>query len=438
MGFSCLAFLIGFKFFKKFYAGHHLNRQWIKQVPDILVVVLISVILSFQLDFKGKGISTLGVFDNKLPVPKLPSISFAQIMRLLPDILMITLVGFIESQTVTRTFGAKNGYYPSGDRELFALGSCNLLGSFFGSYVTFGSLPRSRILATSGGKTTLAGPLAACIVLVLATNMGDLLKYLPKATLAAVVMNAGINLIEYHEIFFLFKVKSLLDIFMFLLTFGITLFISIDFGILLCIALSVLFTLRKTTSVKLGLLGRITYSIPHPKIRNQLQIKQKFVDIQDYPDAELLPGFLCLSLKTSLEFYNASRLRRRIEMLLQVGVESMSKEYSDTDSEKLSDLLYHGSKQDRLFVNSIKSHHAPRAIILDFNQCDEIDISAAHVLLKIIHSLHKQNCAVMFTSLRPALRDLLDRSGVSKALGIKNYFENVEDAVYASRNVEIV
>ena len=439
LGFSCLGVLIGFKFFKKFYAGHHDHRQWIKKIPDILVIVMISVILSYYLDFAKLGIATLGVFDNTLPLPKIPSFTFAQINRLTPDILVITLVGFIESQTVTRTFGLKNGYYPSGDRELFALGSCNLLGSVFGSYVTFGSLPRSRILATSGGKSTLAGPLAALLVFVLATNVGSMLKLLPKATLGAVVMNAGINLIEYHEIFFLFKVKSIMEIIMLLLTFGITLFISIDFGILLCIALSVLFTLRKTTSVKVALLGRITYAVSHSEDSKILQTKQKFVDVQDYPDAELLPGFLCLALKTSLEFYNASRLRRRIEMLLQVGVETMSKENSESASERtLSELMNHGSKQDRLFVHSIHSDLAPRNIIIDFNQCDEIDISAAHVLLKIIHSLKKQNCIVKFTGLRPLLKTLLDRSGVSVALGQDNYHESVKDAVDASKSVSVV
>jgi MFS superfamily sulfate permease-like transporter len=123
-------------------------------------------------------------------------------------------------------------------------------------------------------------------------------------------------------------------------------------------------------------------------------------------------------------------------MLLQVGVESMSKDSSDTLT-KL-ELMNSGSKQDRLFVNSIQSRHAPRIFILDFNQCDEIDIAAAHVLLKIIHSLHKQKCMVLFTSLRPALRTLLDKSGVSEALGESHYFESVEDGALANRDVTII
>ena len=44
----------------------------------------------------------------------------------------------------------------------------------------------------------------------------------------------------------------------------------------------------------------------------------------------------------------------------------------------------------------------------------------------------------MFTGLRPGLKTLLDKSGVSEGLGQKNYFETVEDGVYASRDVTIV
>jgi MFS superfamily sulfate permease-like transporter len=50
------------------------------------------------LDFHGIGIKTLGVFDNQLPIPNLPKVeSFEMVQRLFSSVVLITLVGFIES-----------------------------------------------------------------------------------------------------------------------------------------------------------------------------------------------------------------------------------------------------------------------------------------------------------------------------------------------------
>lgn len=112
---STLGLLIFWKFFIK-----RVKTAWIKRLPIILIVVVLSIILSVTIGFQEHGIKTLGEFDNSIPSPGAPPLSYARITRLLPDALVIVIVGFIESQTVTRTFGLKNGYFPNADRELFA------------------------------------------------------------------------------------------------------------------------------------------------------------------------------------------------------------------------------------------------------------------------------------------------------------------------------
>lgn len=123
------------------------------------------------------------------------------------------MVGFIESMTVTRTFGLKNEYFPDANSELFALGMSNLVGSFLGCYPTFGSLPRSRVLYNSGGQTVLVGAMAGMFVLFLVIALKSVLQYLPLTVLAAVVFAAAINLIEYGEIFYLIRMNVSLNIY---------------------------------------------------------------------------------------------------------------------------------------------------------------------------------------------------------------------------------
>lgn len=212
LGFTSLVFLILHKFWIK-----RVKNPYLKKTPVILILVIISITLSASINFQGVGIKILGDFNNQLLAPSAPEITFERLVRMIPDALMITIVGFIESQTVTRTFGLKNDYFPESNRELFALGSlnfslyivgaANIFGSFFACYPTFGSLPRSRILYNSGGQTVLAGGIAGVFVFILIMSLKTLLKFLPLSVLGAVVFMAAINLIEYSEIFYLLQMK---------------------------------------------------------------------------------------------------------------------------------------------------------------------------------------------------------------------------------------
>lgn len=177
VGISNAVFLIGLQQLKRYCNVLAAQRpKWtipkshplllIQKIPEVLILVLFMLILSYSCSFSSYyKIRTLGIFDNKLRMPMLPEIVDGQISRLTFPAIMITLTGFIESSSVTRAFGYKKNYFPSVNRELFAFGAANALPAFFGSYVTFGSLPRSRILFNAGGKTVLVGFMASFIVL---------------------------------------------------------------------------------------------------------------------------------------------------------------------------------------------------------------------------------------------------------------------------------
>ena len=89
--------------------------------------------------------------------------------------------------------------------ELLSFGVMNTVGSFFGIYPTFGSLPRSRVLANSLGRTTLVNAMAGVGVLLSMMYLEGILRYLPKATLGSIVFVAAVGLIEVKEIAFVFK-----------------------------------------------------------------------------------------------------------------------------------------------------------------------------------------------------------------------------------------
>jgi MFS superfamily sulfate permease-like transporter len=92
-------------------------------------------------------------------------------------------------------------------------------------------------------------------VLVMFSACASVIRYLPKATLAAILFNAAIGLIEVHEIGFMLRLKSLQEILLFLATWGMCFFVSIGQGILLCLLFASFLIIRRSTFLHAVLLG---------------------------------------------------------------------------------------------------------------------------------------------------------------------------------------
>ncbi|KAJ3203761.1 Solute carrier 26, partial [Dinochytrium kinnereticum] len=352
-----IVFLLSFREFKKRFKGNRI----LARIPEILILVVVMIIVSFTVDLESKGVHILGEFENRIRKPTVPPFKRDLIGRLIQPAITIVLVGYIECQTVTRDFGLRFGYFPSGDQELFALGVTNVVTSFLGGYPTFGSLPRSRIMASAGAKTTLASAMSGLFVLIFFLTLVPALQFLPRATLASIVFVAALGLIETREIGFVFRLRAWTEIAMFLATYVITLVFSISVGILLCLGLSALLIVKRTTITSMSVMGRVSHhhllvpsgpsgkqprsfdglssrhspfvstgvvsadNISVDRKKDQLPnepqnppaAKPTFVNIDEHPDAELLDGVILLRVDVPLLFYNSGQARRSIEAVLQ-------------------------------------------------------------------------------------------------------------------------
>ncbi|KAJ3117829.1 Solute carrier 26 [Phlyctochytrium bullatum] len=254
-------FLLGFRELKKRQKGNKI----LSRIPEILILVVAMILVSSLCDLEKQGVAILGEGENRIRKPSVPPVKRELIGRLIQPAITIVLVGYIECQTVTRDFGLRYGYFPSGDQELFALGVTNVVTSFLGGYPTFGSLPRSRIMASAGARTTLASFMSGLFVLVFFLTLVPALQFLPRATLASIVFVAALGLIETKEIAFLFRLRAWTEMAMFAATFVITLVFSISTGILLCLGLSALLIVKRTTTTSMSVMGRVSHHYMLPE-----------------------------------------------------------------------------------------------------------------------------------------------------------------------------
>ncbi|KAI8916528.1 sulfate transporter family-domain-containing protein [Powellomyces hirtus] len=398
VGLSAVAFM----FIMKYVKGKT-TISWLKAFPEIVILVVVMIGLSAATNFQKLGIRTLGKFDNQFPTPGIPPLSMERIQRLMTGALIQTVVGFVESMAVSKDLGMQYGYNPKPNQELFALGAANVIGSMVGCFVSMGSLPRSKILADSGGRTNVASLWTAVWVTVFVFSAGPILKFLPLPTLAGFVAAAALNLIHVHEIVFVFKAKSWGEIVGMLGAFGATFFWNIEMGALIVLFVASILIVRRSVGVNMAIMGRVDMA-------GDEGAAKRFLDIRDHTDATLLDNVLVLGVKSPLVFFNSGNISVTVDRLLKAQA-------------ALEDGSGYAKKAGQ------------QTIIFDMENCPSVDAAAAFLLLENIHTFQKQKIRVMFSALNPVQRSLFDTSGITVAVGPENMFRYLDEAAASATKI---
>ncbi|KAI9353764.1 sulfate transporter family-domain-containing protein [Obelidium mucronatum] len=478
-----VAFLLIFRRFKKMY-GH--KSVFLKKAPEILILVVVMISLSAGLDLHGNyKVNILGTFNSQIPTPAVPILNGDLVNVLIQPAIIVLLVGFIESQTVTKKFGLNHGYYPSGDQEMFAFGVINIASSFFGGYPVFGSLPRSRILANTGGRTTLANSMAAIIVLIATLTLGPVLKFLPKTTLASIVFVAALGLIELKEIGFVLRLRSWAEIGMFIVTWMLTIFFAISTGLLVCLGFSALLIVRNTAEAAITVIGRVhrevrnntpfidddevpapapilsgsTLAVPLLNVAHKPTVASEpiieFQDVVNQPYAELLEGVVMLRFLSRLMFYNIGQVRREMRDLIHAEVVTLIERKQKRDAATMGlrnsastfiiedagppatsglydiddhDMHHWWSRKQKSAAEVEDDRKLFHTLVLDFKGCADMDASAAFILHKIFHSFELHDIRVVICGLKGSQAKLFKDAGWYDSMKA-DIFDHIEEAV---------
>ncbi|XP_052395509.1 sodium-independent sulfate anion transporter isoform X1 [Carassius gibelio] len=142
---------------------------------------------------------------------------------------VIPLMGVLESIAIAKAFSSKNNYRIDANQELFAIGLTNIMGSFVSAYPVTGSFGRTAVNSQTGVCSPAGGIVTGVIVLLSLAFLMPLFFYIPKASLAAVIICAVSPMIDFRVPVQLWRVKRL-DLLPFLVTFGVS-FWEVQYGI---------------------------------------------------------------------------------------------------------------------------------------------------------------------------------------------------------------
>lgn len=160
------------------------------------------------------------------------------------SIVSVPLVSIIEAVAIAKSFNKAKVVDVT--QEMMALGLCNIASSFVSSIPITGSFTRSAVNHASGVKTTASGIYTGAVVLLSLKLLTSTFYFIPKTSLAAVIIAAMFTMMEIKKVIEIYRTKRM-ELLPFVGTFLVSLWQGLEYGILVGVSINILFTLFNTS-----------------------------------------------------------------------------------------------------------------------------------------------------------------------------------------------
>ncbi len=359
-------------------------RKVAPRLPGALVVVVGALILSALFNLGDRGVELVGDVPRGLPSVMVPSFDLIRDHAGLIGLasLAIVMIGFSQTAGDARHFAAKHGYRIDVNQESFAQGMANAGSGFVQGIPVTTSLSASSLNDSAGAKSQVASLVTGGAVVLTLVVLAPVFSELPKAVLGAVIIEAVVTgMMDIPELRRLSVVKRS-DFWIAIAAMLGVIFAGVLAGVLIGVCLSLFWLLRVVTSPPILPLGRASGT-------------HVFRDLENHPDDEEVDGVLALRLEGALFFVTADSLEDRIQHLVQ------------------------------------ETEPQTQVVILDFQSVNFIDSQGAEKLDQINSYLESNGIVLKLARVKPRVRAVLDRDGVTLRLGDGNLHLDVNEAVNA-------
>ena len=335
-----------------------LGRRWKPTFPGVLVIVVAAAALSWALGFEAGGGAVVGALPQGLPAPYLPPWPGWQLLgQLLLPTLVVTLVSFLETAASAKVDSQRKGERWDQDQDLIGQGLAKIASGLCGAFATSSSFSRSALNLYAGAQTGWATVVSVAVVLLALLLFTPVLRFVPQAVLAAIVVAAVLGLIKPREFLRLWRV-SRVETVIAALTFAVTLAAApaLYWGVL--------------TGVLMAL-SLFLYQRLHPRIIEVgLHADGSLRDRHLWQLAPLAPRTLALRLDAALDFASAGQFERHMT------------EY-------------------------LAEHPTTRHVCLFAQPINRIDATGAEVFARVLGQLHERRVTLLIVGLKlPAERVL--------------------------------
>ncbi|XP_051275855.1 sulfate transporter [Dicentrarchus labrax] len=267
-------------------------------IPFELFVVIIATLAShfghFNTDY-GSGVA--GDIPTGFLPPQLPM--WTLIPNVAVDAFSIAIVGFAITVSLSEMFAKKHGYTVDANQEMYAIGFCNILPSFFRCFTTSAALTKTLVKESTGCQTQVSGLVSALVLLLVLLVIAPLFYSLQKCVLAVIiVVNLRGALRKFMDIPRMWRVNHV-DASIWVITMATSALVNTELGLLVGVLVSALCVLGRTQKAQVLELGRAT-------------TREHYEDLLSYRGLGTHPGVAVFRYEAPIYYANQSLFKKSL------------------------------------------------------------------------------------------------------------------------------
>lgn len=338
--------------------------------------------------------------------PKLPRTD------LIPEISGRSIAVFvgaaIEHTAIARAFAVKNKYTTDQSQELCYFGVTNFFNSFFHSMGVGGAMSRTAVNSACGVKSPLSGVFTMAVVLVCIYELVGTLYWIPKATLAAIIITAVWGLISPPSTFYAYWRTSLADFISSMLALWVTLFVSSEIGIGCSVGFNIVYALLRQVFSGVSTAGGNLES--RPELATELD--GSLTALPNLP-----PETRVFQFNESLFFPNAFRSTSKVLDNIKTYHSPVYNGTHGPETERNWSVVgekHVASLRKKAGISDPSSLPPISVVILDFGRVNHIDTTAMTHLKNLkaeVLGYGGENTEIRFVGMSPYVRERFERAG---------------------------
>lgn len=272
------------------------------RLPAALLAAGAATFAVLWFDLDPAALPVIGAFPVAWPKFAPPDGGVEQIFRLVGLAVLLTLVIMVQSAAVSRAYGAPDGASDI-NRDFLGLGAGGLLAGLFGAFPVNSSPPRTAMVEATGGRTQLAGLIAAAALALLAAYGESFLSHTPEASLAAILLFIAGRIFRLRDMRDIFR-RSRPEFLLMAVTAAAVVLLPVQMGVALAIILSLIHGVWSTTETDLQTFERLPgETVWWPR--------------NPTCPGETLDGVAVVGFQAPLSYLNADRFRMQLQAVAQ-------------------------------------------------------------------------------------------------------------------------
>lgn len=225
-----------------------ITRKINRKLPAALIAMAICTAAVALLGLQEEGVAVVGELAVGLPpLADLPVLNLDLISSLSAGALAVAAIGLVETTAIARSVATQTGQRLDSNQEFVGQGLANIGMGFFTGFPGAGSFSRTAVNFDNGAKTGMAAVFSAILVLIAIFTIGPVGAYLPVAALSGVLIITAYGMIDQEEIRRILQSNPGEAAILVFTLLG-TLFLHIEFAVLLGIILSFIMYILRTSA----------------------------------------------------------------------------------------------------------------------------------------------------------------------------------------------